>query len=190
MERAKFEQFLNLLIKWNQIYNLTAVRDPKQMVTHHLLDSLVILPYLNGKRLLDVGCGAGIPGIPLAIFSPERQFTLLDSNRKKTRFVAQAAIELGLKNVEVISSRVEAYQPADAFDTVVTRAFASVDKILALTARLCTVKGKFLLMKGIVPERELEALPSDYKIEQVIKLDVPGLLAERHLVVLSHQEKK
>lgn len=187
---AKLEQFVNLMIKWNKVYNLTALRDPRQMVTHHLLDSLAILPYLHGPRILDVGCGPGLPGIPLAIFRSDLAFTLLDSNQKKTRFVTQAAIELGLKHVQVVASRVEAYRPAQRFDTVVTRAFAATDKILDLTGELCATDGKFLLMKGVVPEQELAVLPNAYQLEQIAQLAVPGLEAQRHLVVLAHKEDK
>ena len=181
---AQLEQFIALLIKWNKVYNLTAIRDAKQMVTHHLLDSLAILPYVEGKRILDVGSGAGFPGIPLAVFKPEACFTLLDSNRKKTRFIAQAAIELGLKNVEVVTSRVEACELDTPFNTVVTRAFASVDKILALTCTHCAEGGQLLLMKGVLPEQELKQLPEPFVLKHVIPLEIPNLEGQRHLIVL------
>ena len=181
----KLEQFIALLIKWNKVYNLTAIRDPKLMVTHHLLDSLAVMPYLNGTKVLDVGSGAGIPGIPLAIFNPNISFTLLDSNRKKTRFIAQAAIELGLKNVDVVTGRVEAYQSDARYDTVMCRAFASIEKILTLTGKHCAETGRFVLMKGVVPEEELKLLPEGIELKQVIELNVPGLEAERHLIILS-----
>ena len=181
---AKLEQFIALLIKWNKVYNLTAIRDARQMVTHHLLDSLAIVPYVEGKRVLDVGSGAGFPGIPLAVFKPEASFTLLDSNRKKTRFIAQAAIELGLKNIEVVTSRVEVCEFDKPFDTIVTRAFASVDKILALTCSHCAEGGQLLLMKGVVPEQELKQLPKPFALKRVIPLEIPNLEGQRHLIVL------
>ena len=183
----KLEQLIQLLMKWNKVYNLTAIRDPKKMVIHHLLDSLAILPYLDGKSVLDVGSGAGIPGIPLAIFRSDIEFTLLDSNRKKTRFIAQAAIELGLKNVSVETARVEVCQFPTSFDVIVTRAFASVDKILSLTAKHCAEEGELLLMKGLIPEQELADLSEGFSVKEIVSLDVPELDAERHLVILSRR---
>jgi len=183
---SQLEKFVNILNKWNKVYNLTAIRDPAQMVTLHLLDSLAIQPYLEGVDVLDVGSGAGIPGIPLAVFNPEKNFTLLDSNSKKTRFIAQAAIELGLKNVKVVTSRVENFLPEKTFDTVVTRAFASIDKILLLTGKLYSENGTVLLMKGVVPEQELARLPENFNLKQVVRLAVPGLIGERHIISLSH----
>ncbi len=183
----QLEKFINILNKWNRVYNLTAIRDPAQMVTHHLLDSLAIQPYFDGYNVLDVGSGAGIPGIPLAIFNPDKKFTLLDSNRKKTRFIAQATIELGLKNVRVVTTRVENFLPEKTFDTVVTRAFASVDKILRLTSKLYADGGTVLLMKGLVPEQELEHLPENFELKKTLRLTVPGLTGERHIICLTHR---
>jgi 16S rRNA (guanine527-N7)-methyltransferase len=176
-------QYLQLLAKWNQTYNLTAVRDPQEMVTRHLLDSLVILPYLQGPRVLDIGTGAGLPGIPLAISRPDLSFTLLDANAKKTRFIIQAIGELGLKNVEVVQSRVENYRPGQKFDTLVSRAFASIADMLAGARHLCAPHGRFLAMKGVHPEEELAAVPADY-VTEVVALQVPGLEAERRLVIV------
>ncbi len=183
----QLEKFINILNKWNRVYNLTAIRDPAQMVTHHLLDSLAIQPYFNGCNVLDVGSGAGIPGIPLAIFNPDKKFTLLDSNRKKTRFIAQATIELGLKNVRVVTTRVENFLPEKTFDTVVTRAFASIDKILRLTSKLYAEGGTVLLMKGVVPTQELDCLPENFEFKKTIRLTVPGLTGERHIICLTHR---
>ncbi|MCW9024242.1 MAG: 16S rRNA (guanine(527)-N(7))-methyltransferase RsmG [Gammaproteobacteria bacterium] len=179
--------FIELLAKWNRSYNLTAVRKPEQMVTRHLLDSLVIEPYLQGEQVLDVGTGAGLPGIPLAIVCPERHFTLLDSNSKKTRFVTQAVAELGLTNVDVVQSRVESFQPQGQFDTVIARAFATIGDFIAQSRHLLTRDGLFLVMKGVYPVTELDELGEEFVVEQTHKLDVPGLDAERHLIIIKAQ---
>lgn len=176
--------YLQLLDKWSVAFNLTAIRDPEQMVTRHLLDSLSILPWLQGPRVLDVGSGAGLPGIPLAVARPDLAFTLLDANAKKTRFITQAVGELGLKNVEVVQNRAENYRPSATFDTLVSRAFASIADMLAATRHLCAPHGRFLAMKGVYPEKELAAVPAEMAIETVA-LRVPGLAAERHLVILT-----
>ncbi len=182
--QAKLLQFVALLAKWNRAYNLTAVREPAAMLPRHLLDSLAVLPHLQGPRVLDVGSGAGLPGIPLALARPDLHFTLLDSNGKKTRFMTQAVTELGLANVSVVQSRVEDYQAPAPFDTVITRAFAAVAEVVAGTGRLCAPQGRLLLMKGAYPITELEALPSTYSLREAIRLQVPGLDAERHLLVI------
>lgn len=182
--QAKLLQFVALLAKWNRAYNLTAVREPAAMIPRHLLDSLAVLPHLQGPRVLDVGSGAGLPGIPLALAQPDMQFTLLDSNGKKTRFMTQAVTELGLPNVSVVQSRVEDYQAPDRFDSVITRAFAAVADVIATTGRLCAPQGQLLLMKGTYPITELEALPNSYTLRDAIRLQVPGLDAERHLLVI------
>lgn len=177
-------RYLRLLAKWNAAYNLTAVRDPEDMIARHLLDSLVVLPYLAGARVLDIGSGAGLPGIPLAVARPELGFTLLDTNSKKTRFLTQAVGELALNNVEVVHSRVENYRPERKFDTLVSRAFAGIADMLALARHLCAPGGRFLAMKGAYPEEELAAVPAEYATE-VVALEVPGLKAQRHLVILA-----
>ena len=176
--------FLHLLVKWNRAYNLTAVRQPEQMVTRHLLDSLVIGPYIQGPRILDVGTGAGLPGIPLALAYPNCQFTLLDSSGKKIRFVTQAVAELGLVNVDVVQSRVEAYQPASRFDTVTARAYSSIEELVKQTAHLLADGGQYLIMKGAYPVAEVEAMPAGYHLEAIHQLQVPRLDAERHLLVV------
>jgi 16S rRNA (guanine527-N7)-methyltransferase len=173
--------FVNLIEKWNKSYNLTAVRDPLEMVSLHILDSLAILPYLKALRIADIGTGAGLPGIPLAIFSPDCHFTLVDSNSKKTRFVKQAVLELKLKNVEVIHSRVELLKPVELFSTVICRAFASMNDILQLTGHLLADDGVLLAMKGQQPVQELIDLAEKYS---VIPLTVPGIAAERCLIRL------
>ncbi|OAI10897.1 16S rRNA (guanine(527)-N(7))-methyltransferase RsmG [Methylomonas methanica] len=176
-----FLRFIKLIAKWNNAYNLTAVRDPLEMVSMHILDSLAILPYLHGLRVADIGTGAGLPGIPLAICLPDCQFTLVDSNSKKTRFVQQAVLELKLKNVDVVHSRVELLQPEMLFSTVICRAFASMPDILQLTGHLLAEDGVLLAMKGQQPEQELIDLAETYS---VIPLTVPGIDAERCLIRL------
>ncbi len=197
-EQARLLDYLRLLSKWNRVYNLTAVREPAEMVTRHLLDSLAVLPYLHGARVLDVGTGAGLPGIPLAIVSAERdrerRFVLLDSNSKKTRFVRQAVGELGLDNVQVVHARTEDFSPVSGggFDTVVSRAFASIADMLAGSGQHCAPGGVMLAMKGAQPRAELAALDARpdvrFTVDQVVRLTVPGLDEERHLVQLSASE--
>lgn len=173
--------YLGLLIKWNKAYNLTAVRDPLQMVTRHLLDSLAILPYLNGQRIIDIGTGAGLPGIPLAIANPERTYCLLDSNGKKIRFLQQVVVQLGLKNVTTVEDRAERYASELCFDSVVARAVGSVADILSQTQHLLCPDGQWLLMKGQYPQEELAAVDAAAK---VIDYEVPGLNEQRHLICL------
>lgn len=180
----KLLAFVRLLAKWNRVYNLTAISRPDDMVRLHLLDSLAILPYLRGCRILDVGTGAGLPGIPLAILDSSREFVLLDSNSKKTRFVTQAAIELGLRHVSVAHSRIEQYRPESGFDTVLCRAFASLDDILATTRRLLNPGGTIAAQKGRVDAGQLSALGDEYEV-QTLPLNVPGLDAQRHLVAIT-----
>ena len=177
--------FLHLLEKWNAAYNLTAVREPEKMVTHHVLDSLAVMPYLRGPRVVDVGAGAGIPGIPLALAYPNFEFVLLDSNAKKTRFIMQAIHELGLTNVTVERARAENYRPARPFDTVITRAFASLAEMLQMTQHLGAPDGVFVAMKGNYPHDELLAVPQEFSVDRVEAVQVPGLDAQRHVVCLT-----
>lgn len=181
--QQKLLDYLALLHKWNKVYNLTAIREPKQMVSNHLLDSLAVLPHLWPKRWLDVGCGAGLPGVVLAIVRPEWSFTLLDSNSKKTSFVQQASIELGLHNVEVYCARIEEWQVAEKFDGIISRAFAETAEFVTLTQHLLAESGRWVAMKGL-PGRELKYLPESVMVEQIIPLQIPKLEAARCLVVL------
>lgn len=176
--------YIALLQKWNKVYNLTAVREPENMLYQHLLDSLAVLPYIGAGRLLDVGTGGGLPGIVLAIARPELDITLLDSNQKKTTFLRQASIELGLKNVRVECLRVDDYQPSVAFDMVISRAFSDLGEFVRLSARLCRSGGELLAMKGVYPHDELAHLPAQFRQHEVVTLHVPGLEAQRHLVIL------
>ena len=182
---ARLAAYLALLERWNRAYNLTAVREPEAMVVRHLLDSLSILPWLEGPRVLDVGSGAGLPGIPLAIARPGYEFCLLDSNGKRTRFLTQATAELRLCNVSVVRSRVEDYRPVTLFNSVVSRAFATLAELVADAGRLCAPTGRLLAMKGVFPDDELARLPSGYVVVGVYPLQVPHLDAERHLVHLA-----
>ena len=181
-QQSKLVKYVELLNKWNKTYNLTAVRKPEHMVTRHLLDSLSISPYLRGNSILDVGTGAGLPGIPLAILYPDRQFTLLDSNNKKTRFVVQSVSELELPNVDVVQSRVENHQVEAPFDTIITRAYSAIGEMVEQTSHLLAKDGTFLAMKGINPVAEIDGLPSGYVIKESHVIKVPGLEEERHLL--------
>ncbi|MCY1265450.1 Ribosomal RNA small subunit methyltransferase G [compost metagenome] len=185
--RQRLLDYLALLAKWNKAYNLTAVRDVDEMVSRHLLDSLSIVPQFQaagGERWLDVGSGGGMPGIPLAILFPEKRLTLLDSNGKKTRFLTQVKLELRLDNLEVIHSRVEAFQPAQAFNGIVSRAFSSLEDFCNWTRHLGDGETRWLAMKGVRPEDELAALPEDFRVEAEHALTVPGCQGQRHLLIL------
>ncbi len=174
--------YLGLLAKWNKAYNLTAVRDEAQMVTRHLLDSLVIAPHIRGQRLIDVGTGAGLPGIPMAILFPEREFHLLDSNGKKTRFLFQVKTALRLDNMVVHHARVESFAVGQLFDVVLSRAYASLRDMTDSCRHLLAPDGRFLAMKGAYPAGELEVVSTQYELKAVYPLAVPGLAEQRHLV--------
>lgn len=178
-------EYLALLVKWNKAYNLTAVRDPTQMVARHLLDSLVIAPHIQGQRLIDVGTGAGLPGVPMAIMFPQREFHLLDSNGKKTRFLFQVKTALRLDNMSVHHARVESFQAGQPFDAVLSRAFASLGDMVDGCHHLLAPGGSFLAMKGAYPERELEAVAAQCDVTAVYPLQVPGLAEQRHLVEMT-----
>ena len=189
----KFLQLLELLVKWNKAYNLTAVRDPNEMVVLHILDSLVPLAFVEGSNILDVGTGAGFPGLPMAIARPDWQFTLLDSNSKKTRFVTQAVIELGLDNVQVITGRAENNHMNQQFNTVMCRATFSLVDFLSKTFEHCVNKGLFLALKGSYPKQEIDELSQatklsnlvgKMKVENTESIQVPVLDAERHVVLV------
>lgn len=185
-KQQKLLAYLALMQKWNKVHNLTAVRDADEMVTLHLLDSLVVLPFIDGKVLLDVGSGAGLPGIPLAICLPDLKVTVIDSNNKKVSFMRQAKAELGIDNLEVLGGRVEEITPTRKFDMVISRAFSDLDLFISLTHQLCEEQGKWLAMKGVYPEAELAELEkkTGIKASKVEELNVPGLAAQRHLVFL------
>jgi 16S rRNA (guanine527-N7)-methyltransferase len=177
-------RYLGLLEKWNRTYNLTAVREAEQMVAHHVLDSLSIVPFVVGARsLLDVGSGAGLPGIPLAIALPKLAVTLLDSSHKKVAFLRQAQLELELGNVSVGQERVETWRP-QPFDIVVSRAFGDLGEFIRLASHTCAAGGKIMAMKGLYPHEELAKIPQGFALEQVAELSVPALAAHRHLVVV------
>jgi len=178
--------FIKLIEKWNKAYNLTAIRDREEMARLHILDSLAIAPHVEGKRVIDIGTGAGLPGIPLAICLPEINFTLLDSNAKKTRFVQQVVLELKLKNVEVLHSRVENYHPEKTYDAVLTRAFAGLSDIVKLTAHLLAKEGVLLAMKGQNPDAELAGIAAK---KSVVSVSVPGTDIERCLVRIQLPER-
>ena len=185
-KQQKLLAYLTLMQKWNKVHNLTAVRDADEMVVLHLLDSLVVLPFIDGKALLDVGSGAGLPGIPLAICLPELKVPVIDSNNKKVSFMRQAKAELGIENLEVLGGRVEEIAPNHKFDMVISRAFSDLDLFISLTHQLCDAQGKWLAMKGVYPEAELAELEKNTGItaSKIEELKVPGLAAQRHLVFL------
>jgi 16S rRNA (guanine527-N7)-methyltransferase len=184
VDEQKIDQllaFVKLIEKWNKAYNLTAIKDKPNMVRLHLLDSLTVIPYLEGNRIIDIGTGAGLPGIPLAICLPQLAFTLLDSNAKKTRFVQQVVLELKLANVDIQHSRAEDYQAQQPFDTALSRAFAELADIIAITRHLLAKNGLLLAMKGNCPEQELAKVKSSIS---VIPVRIPGVEAERNLVLI------
>lgn len=191
--RQKLLDYLALLQKWNKVHNLTAVREPEEMVTLHLLDSLSVLPHVQaqygsgiGKRLLDVGSGAGLPGIPLALCLPELQVTVMDASQKKASFMRQAKAVLGIDNLDVVCGRVEQFKPGYKFDLVISRAFSELSLFVALTKHLLAPEGLWLAMKGVYPYEELAQI--DIQPEKVISLKVPGLHAQRHLVLMSFRK--
>lgn len=184
--RAKLAAYLALLAKWNRAYNLTAIREPERMVTHHLLDSLAVLPHLpaGARRVLDVGSGAGLPGVPIAIARPDVAVTTIDASHKKATFVRQAAIELPLPNVEAVAGRVEEHRPSARYDVVISRAFSDLATFAGLAGPQLAGGGVLVAMKGVHPHEELRELPPAVEVLATPKLDVPGLDAARHLVVM------
>lgn len=183
---AQLIRYIELIGQWNRVFNLTAIRDLDTMVTRHLLDSLTIVPYIKGRTVLDVGTGAGLPGIPLAIVMPDHHFVLLDSNQKKTRFLQQTCYQMRLKNVRVVHERVEDYQPEQLFDVVVSRAFSTLREFLSMSEHLVKPGAQFLAMKGVYPLTELQEIASPFKIINTHPLTVPNLDAERHVVDVAY----
>ncbi len=176
--------FLELIAKWNRVYNLTAIREADKALTHHVLDCLAVLPHLTGGRTADVGSGAGLPGIPLALARPDWRVTLIESNHKKSTFLTQALAELGIANAAVAAERVETVEPAGGFDLVISRAFSDLPEYVRLSGRLVAPDGTLVAMKGLYPDEELALLPADWRVETVIPLKVPGIQAARHLVLM------
>jgi 16S rRNA (guanine527-N7)-methyltransferase len=190
-QREQLTAYLALLAKWNKTYNLTAIREPHRMVTHHLLDALAVVPHLPvtaGLRILDVGSGGGVPGIPLAIARRDAYVVMVDSNHKKAAFLTQAAIELDLRNVESHAVRVEEFAPVIPFDVVISRAFSDLAAFAAVAARHLAAHGKLFAMKGVHPGEELALLPPEVVVLATLALKVPGLDATRHLVVMQSRQ--
>lgn len=182
--QRKLINYVALIAKWNRVHNLTSVRDSAKMVSAHLLDSLAVAPHLEAQTVLDVGSGAGLPGIPLALLWPHARVTLLDSNHKKAAFLRQALIELGLDNADVVSDRVESWQPPRKFDLVISRAFSDLAEFLRLAGKQGNAHGTIAAMKGVYPDEELTQISPEYKLRVVVPLKIPGMPAERHLVLL------
>lgn len=182
--QQKLLDYVALLHKWNKVYSLTAVREPERMISLHLLDCLAVLPHIRGPRVLDVGSGGGMPGIVLAIVRPDWSITLIDSNSKKTSFLQQAAISLGLSNVTVVTGRVEQYQPAECFDLITSRAFSDLGEFVSLSHHLLATDGCYAALKGLYPQAEVAQIPAGFVVTEVVPLQVPGLDAERHLVTI------
>jgi 16S rRNA (guanine527-N7)-methyltransferase len=189
-DAQRLMRLLDELDDWNQRMNLTAIRERPQQITKHLLDSLSVQPYLRGSRILDVGTGAGFPGLPLAIANPECHFTLLDSTAKKLKFIEHVAQVLGIANVMTVHERVENYQVKDRFDTILSRAVGPVDRFVKGSGRLCVGGGRLLAMKGRYPTDELKSLPNGWKLAAVHRLEIPGLDEERHLVEICRSHDK
>lgn len=185
---SQYQQYFELLIKWQQVFNLTAITSFDEIITHHLLDSLSVLPYVPDNHLLDVGTGAGFPGMVLAIAKPQLQVTLLDSAGKKTRFLQQVKATLKLNNVTVVNARVEDYHPEQLFEGIVSRAFSDLTKFVEVTQHCCLPTGQWLAMKGRYPDEEISSLPDSVSVQTVQELDVPGLDAKRHLVTIVRSE--
>lgn len=184
LQIEKLDRYLSLMLEWNRVFNLTAITSPKEMVYLHIIDSLLVHPFLQGKRFLDVGSGAGLPGIPLAILNPEQKWVLLDKNGKKTNFLTQAIAELDLPCVTATQSRAESFQPELCFDAILSRAYSSLSTFLETTAHLLCPDGLFIAMKGKYPTDELAEIPSRFLTQNVTRLALKGMPSERHVVCL------
>lgn len=182
LQLQQLVQYVQLLDKWNSAYNLTSVRDPNEMLVKHIMDSLAVAPYLHGARIIDVGTGPGLPGVPLAICCPDKEFTLLDSLGKRVRFLNQVKLQLGLKNIQPVQSRVEDHH--QLYDSVISRAFASLNDMLHWCQHLPVLDGQFLAMKGAQAQEEIAALPDFVKVVGNVELTVPELVGQRYLLVL------
>ncbi|HDT5990173.1 TPA: 16S rRNA (guanine(527)-N(7))-methyltransferase RsmG [Raoultella planticola] len=183
-QKNQLVAYVGMLDKWNKAYNLTSVRDPNEMLIRHILDSIVVAPYLQGTRFIDVGTGPGLPGIPLAIVLPQAHFTLLDSLGKRVRFLRQVQHELKLDNIAPVQSRVEDFPAEPPFDGVISRAFASLNDMVSWCHHLPSETGCFYALKGVAREDEMANLPNGYTVSEIIRLHVPELEGERHLVVI------
>jgi 16S rRNA (guanine527-N7)-methyltransferase len=186
-QKQQLVAYVALLDKWNKAYNLTSVRDPQQMLIRHIMDSIVVEPHLQGERFIDVGTGPGLPGVPLAIVRPQSHFTLLDSLGKRVRFLRQVKHELGLTNIEPVQSRVEDFPAEPGFDGVISRAFASIGDMVSWCHHLPGREGRFYALKGVQPDDEIAVLPAPFAVEKIIRLQVPELEGERHLVIITAQ---
>lgn len=184
-QKDQLTEYLALLLKWNTAFNLSGVKDASEMLSRHILDSLTLVPYMEGNRILDVGTGPGLPGVPLAICYPDKHFDLLDSNGKKSRFVFQAKLQLGLDNVTSQNVRIERYAPDTAIDVIVSRAFSSLRDFVELTKHLVQPgRTRLVAMKGLYPQEELASLPKGFVVNKAQKVAVPGYTGERHIIEL------
>jgi 16S rRNA (guanine527-N7)-methyltransferase len=181
---ARLISYLELIAKWNRVYNLTAIREADKALTHHVLDCLAVLPHLGGGRIVDVGSGAGLPGIPIALARPDWSVTLIESNHKKSSFLVQAVAELGIKNATVAAERVESVESGGGFDVVISRAFSDLPEFARLAGRLVAPDGTLAAMKGLYPDEELALLPEGWQVTEIVSLRVPGIEAARHLVLM------
>lgn len=184
-QRIQLVQLVLMLVKWNKAYNLTSVRDPQQMLIRHIMDSILIAPYVTGQHIADVGTGPGLPGLPLAIMHPTKHFVLIDSLGKRMNFIRQFIHQVGLTNVTVVQSRVETYQPEKAFDCVLSRAFASLADMLTWCHHLPSDQGHFVALKGQLDPAELQLIPAGYQVNATHRIEVPQLEAERHVVIIT-----
>lgn len=186
---AALANYLELMSTWNKAFNLTSITEPRDMVYLHIIDSLTVQPFLHGERLLDVGSGAGLPGIPLAIVNPNQQWVLLDKNSKKTRFQTQAIAELGLKNIAAVHDRCEDFQPAQGFDSILSRAFSTLRTFVETTEHLLAPTGIFIAMKGKYPQEELDDLPGHFVAQSSKRLAIKGVDVERHVICLRKNQE-